>query len=248
MIHITLGRMRYVNPQEDQLGREHVGWDPNMGDEALFRANRGCWVLGERAEKEQYALLSCEGEVRMAIRIDSLVPVAGGRKAMEGRFLAPGDAVYDAYVGGKPPVESTRNPITYFDSPMTGACAAAAAVNRSPAAGSWPDTTRRPCTPESPRSAPSASSSIGSTTPTSSRLPSSRSARSPPYHRSAAPPALRSAIRRDAVGRLRPAGRHPAGRSAAQGQLGQGFGTVGRAARPMGVGGRGWPARSRRRT
>ncbi|MEU3634165.1 hypothetical protein AB0F34_26885, partial [Streptomyces fradiae] len=31
--------------KEDQLGRDHVGWDPNMDDEALFRANRGCWVL-----------------------------------------------------------------------------------------------------------------------------------------------------------------------------------------------------------
>jgi hypothetical protein len=116
MIHITLGRMRYVNPQEDQLGRDHVGWDPNMSDEALFRANRGCWVLGERAEKEQYALLSCEDKVRMAIEIDRLVPVAGGRKAMEGRFLKPGNAVYDAYVSEEPPVKSTRNPITYFDS------------------------------------------------------------------------------------------------------------------------------------
>lgn len=117
MIHITLGPMRDVNPKEDQLGRDHVGWDANMDDEALFRANRGCWVLGERAEREQYALLSHNGEVRMAIEIDRLVPVAGGRKAMEGRFLKPGDAVYDAYVGGEPPVESARNPITYFDSP-----------------------------------------------------------------------------------------------------------------------------------
>ena len=117
MIHITLGRRRDVNPQEDQLGRDHVGWVESMGDEALFRANRGCWVLGERAERERYALLSAEKEVRMAIEINRLVPVAGGRKAIEGRFLKPGDAVYDAYVGGKPPVESVRNPVTYFDSP-----------------------------------------------------------------------------------------------------------------------------------
>jgi hypothetical protein len=135
MIHITLGRMRYVNPQEDQLGREHVGWDPNMSDEALFHANRGCWVLGERAEKEQYALLSCEGEVRMAIEIDRLVPVAGGRKAMEGRFLKAGDAVHDAYVGGKPPVESTRNPITYFDSPHDSRLCGCGCGE--PVAGSW---------------------------------------------------------------------------------------------------------------
>ncbi|MFE5792925.1 hypothetical protein ACFQ8C_10130 [Streptomyces sp. NPDC056503] len=40
MIHIALGRMRYVEPQEEQLGRDHVGWDENMGDEALFRRVR----------------------------------------------------------------------------------------------------------------------------------------------------------------------------------------------------------------
>ncbi len=117
MIHIALGPMRYVNPKEDQLGRNHVGWDPAMDDEALFEANRGCWVLGERAEKEQYALLSADGTVRMAIAIDRLVPVTGGRKAMEGRFLKPGDEVYDAYVGGEPPVAAHRNPIAYFESP-----------------------------------------------------------------------------------------------------------------------------------
>ncbi|MFB7374813.1 hypothetical protein ACFC0D_33800 [Streptomyces sp. NPDC056222] len=53
----------------------------------------------------------------MAIRIDKLVPVTGGRKAIEGRFLESGDEVYDAYVGETPPVEPTRNPITYFDAP-----------------------------------------------------------------------------------------------------------------------------------
>lgn len=136
MIHITLGRMRYVNPQEDQLGRDHVGWDPNMDDEALFHANRGCWVLGERAEREQYALLSAEGEVRMAIEIDRLVPVAGGRKAIEGRFLKPGDAVYDAYVGGSLPWgrHAIRSPTS---TPlMERVCVTAAAGSRWPPAGS----------------------------------------------------------------------------------------------------------------
>ncbi|WKX17496.1 MULTISPECIES: hypothetical protein [unclassified Streptomyces] len=96
LIHIALGPIRYVNPKEDQLGRDHVDWDPAMDGEALFRAYRGCWVLGERAEKEQYALLSADGRVRMVIQIDRLVPVAGGRKAIEGRYLGPGDEVHDA--------------------------------------------------------------------------------------------------------------------------------------------------------
>lgn len=117
MIHITLGAMRYVSPKEDQLGRDHVGWDPNMDDEALFRANRGCWVLGERADREQYALLSAQGIVRQAIEIDRLVAVSGGRRAIEGRFLETGHPVHDAYVGKPQPIEPVRNPVTYFESP-----------------------------------------------------------------------------------------------------------------------------------
>lgn len=133
MIHITLGKMRYVDPEEDQMGRDHVGRDPNMCDEALFRANRGCWVLGERAEREQYALLSFEGKVRQAIEIGRLAPVAGGRKAIEGRFLKKGDEVYDAYVGEDQPVSPSRNPIAYFDSPhgaRTCGCDCGAPVTR----------------------------------------------------------------------------------------------------------------------
>ncbi|MGW1466406.1 hypothetical protein ACWCPT_18910 [Streptomyces sp. NPDC002308] len=117
MIHITLGALRYVDPQEDQLGRDHVGWDPNMGDEALFRANRGCWVLGERADREQYALLSAQGTVRQAIEIERLAAVSGGRRAIEGHVLEAGHPVYDAYVGKPQPVEPVRNPVTYFESP-----------------------------------------------------------------------------------------------------------------------------------
>lgn len=174
MIHITLGAMRPVEPQEDQLGRGYVGWHESMSDEALFQANRGCWVLGERAEKEQYALLSHGGKVRMAIEIDKLVPVSGGRKAIEGRFLEASHAVYDAYVGEDTPVESARNPITYFDSPHdTRLCGCGCGEPVAAWAGSWPGTTRRRCTPGSPRSAPFVSSSTGSTAPTSSRRPNS---------------------------------------------------------------------------
>ncbi|MFF7205427.1 hypothetical protein [Streptomyces sp. NPDC008141] len=117
MIHITLGKLRPVNPKDDQLGRDHVGWDPDMDDAAMFRANRGCWVLGERADREQYALLSSQGTVRQAIEIDRLVAVAGGRRAIEGRYLEAGHPVYDAYVGKPQPIEPVRNPVTYFESP-----------------------------------------------------------------------------------------------------------------------------------
>ncbi|MEV0937232.1 hypothetical protein [Streptomyces phaeochromogenes] len=80
------------------------------GQADLFRANRGCWVFGERADREQYALLSAQGIVRQAIEIDGLVSVAGGRRAIEGRFLEAGHLVHDAYVGKPQPVAAARNP------------------------------------------------------------------------------------------------------------------------------------------
>ncbi|ELP68582.1 hypothetical protein PV735_15410 [Streptomyces turgidiscabies] len=54
--------------------------------------------------------------MRQAIQIDDLVSVAGGRRAIEGRFLEAGHPVHDAYVGKPQPVAAARNPVTYFDS------------------------------------------------------------------------------------------------------------------------------------
>ncbi|WP_327188188.1 hypothetical protein [Streptomyces sp. NBC_01334] len=53
------------------------------GQADLFRANRRCWVLGERADREQYALLSAQGIVRQAIEI-------GGRRAIVGSIASSG--------------------------------------------------------------------------------------------------------------------------------------------------------------
>lgn len=85
------------------------------GQADLFRANRGCSVSGPTGSS--YALLSAQGIVRQAIGIDGLVSVAGGRRAIEGRFLEAGHPVHDAYVGKPQPVAAARNPVTYFDSP-----------------------------------------------------------------------------------------------------------------------------------
>ncbi|MEV5786968.1 hypothetical protein AB0L42_39170 [Streptomyces sp. NPDC052287] len=68
-------------------------------------------MLGERADREQYALLSARGIARQAIEIDDLVSVAGGRRAIEGRFLEAGHPVHDAYVGKPQPVAAARNPV-----------------------------------------------------------------------------------------------------------------------------------------
>ncbi|MFC5204653.1 hypothetical protein [Streptomyces kaempferi] len=55
--------------------------------------------------------------------------VAGGRRAIEGRFLEAGHLVHDAYVGKPQPVAAARNPVTYFDSPhATRTCGCGAPV------------------------------------------------------------------------------------------------------------------------
>ena len=114
MLHITLGPARPVDPNEDELGRSRVGFGEDMDEQELYEANRGCWVLGARAHRQQYALVSFDQVVRQAIAIDRLVQT-GGRRAIEGRILAAGDPVYDTYVGRPTPVGRVRNPITYFE-------------------------------------------------------------------------------------------------------------------------------------
>lgn len=115
MLHITLGPVRPAD-RDDALGRDRVGFDDSMTDQELYEANRGCWVLGARADDETHALLSYGGTVRQAIAIDQIVFIPSrNRRAMEGRILRPGDPVHDRYVGQPSPVIGVRNPITYFD-------------------------------------------------------------------------------------------------------------------------------------
>jgi len=100
MLHITLGEERSVDPEVDELGRDRVGFSPSMSQGALYDANHGCWKLGPRAQKERYMLVSFAGEVRQAIEIESIEPVArGGRSVVHGTILREGHWVYDKYVG-----------------------------------------------------------------------------------------------------------------------------------------------------
>lgn len=92
-----------------------------MSELALYDANHGCWKLGPRANKEQYAIVSFGGIVRQAIDIDNIEPVErGSRSVVNGSILRPGHPVYDKYVDKKSPVQGMRNPITYFDDEVDG--------------------------------------------------------------------------------------------------------------------------------
>src|SRR4051812_22851828 len=100
MLHITLGPERPVDPGQDELGRDRVGFSPTMSELALYDANHGCWKLGPRASKERYMIVSFEGIVRQAIEIDSVDPVDGSnRSVVNGTALRAGHPVYDKYVG-----------------------------------------------------------------------------------------------------------------------------------------------------
>jgi len=115
MIHISTGPARLKDPAQDDLGRSRIGYDPAMSDAEVYDANHGCWVLGRRAEREQYVLVSSRHTVRQAIEIMSVEKVPSGRRCINGRILQPGDAVHDAYVGKPSPVGRVRNPVTYVD-------------------------------------------------------------------------------------------------------------------------------------
>lgn len=121
MLHITLGQERPVDPAVDELGRDRVGFSPTMSELALYDANHGCWKLGPRAHKEQYAIVSFGGIVRQAIGIEDIEPVErDGRSVVNGNILRAGHPVYDKYVGKESPVQGMRNPITYFDDDVDG--------------------------------------------------------------------------------------------------------------------------------
>lgn len=128
MIHITLNKERSVDPSDDALGRDRVGFSETMSPLALYDANHGTWKLGPRSHREQYALVSFQGTVRQAIEIDSIEAVTGvppgdrqaGRSIINGKVLSEGHPVYDQYVDKPSPIQGVRNPVTYFEAPDEG--------------------------------------------------------------------------------------------------------------------------------
>lgn len=127
MLHITLGERQKVDASDPLVGRIHNGWREGMSEHEMYVNNRGRWVLGERADRERYALFSAKGVVRMAVEIDRLRSSDGteerdpdGRRCIEGKVLPQGHPVREEYVGKPTPVTGQRNPVAYFDSPLDG--------------------------------------------------------------------------------------------------------------------------------
>lgn len=112
MIHIKLHDRRPIAPG-DPMGRDWVGYDPDVVTEELFDRNRGRWALGDRAEDESYALFSFTGDhmVKFVATIDGLEDV-DGKRALVGHVLDQDDPVAKEWIG-QPAPDSFRNPVTY---------------------------------------------------------------------------------------------------------------------------------------
>ncbi|MET9362471.1 hypothetical protein ABZX93_16350 [Streptomyces sp. NPDC006632] len=123
MIVINLGPEQRVDPADDDLGRDRIGYSSTMSPIALYDAGHGAWHLGERAHKERFALMIFDGAGVLAVEIDRIEPVptgtggraSGRRSVIHGEILAAGHPVHDAHVGKPSPIPPQRNPIGYYD-------------------------------------------------------------------------------------------------------------------------------------
>ena len=98
------------------MRRDYVGWSPEQSQRELYERNRGRWKLGARARGERYAVFSSTitSTIVVVVEIDHLEDVGGGKSAISGTVLQPGDPVYEGLIG-QPSLDQFRNPVTYFE-------------------------------------------------------------------------------------------------------------------------------------
>jgi hypothetical protein len=70
LLIVTVGPERELD-EPDELGRTRTGYRDGISDRELYRAARGSWVLGEKADNELFALVAHGGIVRLAIESGS---------------------------------------------------------------------------------------------------------------------------------------------------------------------------------
>ncbi len=123
-INFKLDPVRAVAPEQDDMGRSWVGFSPTHSAQQTYEQNRGVWLLGPRAAREQYATFSHDGIVRVVVEVDRVetVPAKDATKrpksAVVGRVLEAGHPVHDALVDQ--PADLHRNPVTYQPDPSSG--------------------------------------------------------------------------------------------------------------------------------
>src|SRR3954453_8886764 len=103
MLHIKLNA-RPPAADDDPLGRPWWGYDASAPVDVLFKKNRGRWVLGPRAGREENPPFSYPGDhkVKFVAEIDGIEEV-GGRRALIGRVLGANHPVARRWVGAPAP-------------------------------------------------------------------------------------------------------------------------------------------------
>ncbi|WP_177154311.1 hypothetical protein [Actinosynnema pretiosum] len=115
-IRLKLGN--YETTQNDVLGRPHLGYFPRMTEQEAWEAGRGLWKMAlDKAGRQRFALIVGEGLVRAVGEIDNAAvhdTPNGQRVALQGRALAQGHPVRDAWIGRPDPVvNGSQNPVSY---------------------------------------------------------------------------------------------------------------------------------------
>lgn len=127
MLRIKLGPRKHVDESGDPfLPREYAGWEPCLSDEQVYEAARGWWVLNRsRAEKEKYAVIVCDGRIRLVVAIEGWESSTEHdrqgklRHAFRGRFvLQPEDGLDDLLEQPDPVPSGRQNPIAYINSEL----------------------------------------------------------------------------------------------------------------------------------
>lgn len=137
-VNFKLSDVKSIDPNDDPMNRDWVGYNPALTDQAVFDQNRGMWYLGARAGQERYATFSYAATIVVIAEIDGVDtlpwPNPGKRRdkqAVAGRTLKPGDDAYEHFIGRD--VDRARNPVSYIEDPDPAAprfcaCGCGAAV------------------------------------------------------------------------------------------------------------------------
>ncbi|MFI6986551.1 hypothetical protein ACIBSV_49535 [Embleya sp. NPDC050154] len=97
----------------DGLDRKHTGWVEGMTPEEVYEAARGCWPLGEQANREKFVH---KGVVRCVIEIDRIDTTSeDGRRAIVGRPVKAGHPFHDRWYAMSAPSDRGGGSITYID-------------------------------------------------------------------------------------------------------------------------------------
>ncbi|MFE7711783.1 hypothetical protein ACFU6I_39895 [Streptomyces sp. NPDC057486] len=87
---------RPLGLNSDPLQRSQIGWSNGLSYQRLYEVARGVRVMhGSRVERERFAVVNGGRIIRLAMEIDRVVDVPGGRRSFEGCILGPGHPVHD---------------------------------------------------------------------------------------------------------------------------------------------------------